>query len=217
MIECDPTDSEAVANVAKAGVVPVISAGNDRDLFGFGTVGSPSTAPDAISVAATANAHVFTRALTLTLPAGVGQLPFVPAPGNIPGTWTTADQQLVDVSAITGTDDRPVDRSLCGTTLPARSLLGLVALGARGGCSFELKGRHAAQAGASGLLLVDDRAGDPTGIPFSLGVPGGMVSDLDGARIRQAVAATGGRGRFRITADEHVEVATSWAGVPTSF
>ena len=43
-----------VNNVVNAGVVPVISAG-DRELFGLGTVGSPSTAPDAISVAATAN------------------------------------------------------------------------------------------------------------------------------------------------------------------
>ena len=49
----------AVANVVRAGVVPVISAGNDRDFFGLGTAGSPATAPDAISVGAVANAHVF--------------------------------------------------------------------------------------------------------------------------------------------------------------
>ena len=34
----------AVNNVAAAGVVPVISAGNDSDDFGFGTTGSPGTA-----------------------------------------------------------------------------------------------------------------------------------------------------------------------------
>ncbi len=50
---------EAVRNVVRAGVVPVISAGNDRDFFGLGTAGSPATAPDAISVGAVANAHVF--------------------------------------------------------------------------------------------------------------------------------------------------------------
>ncbi len=48
----------AVTNVVRAGVVPVISAGNDRDFFGLGTAGSPATAPDAISVGAVANAHV---------------------------------------------------------------------------------------------------------------------------------------------------------------
>lgn len=73
--QSDPsTDAliEAVANVAKAGVVPVISAGNDRELFGLGTVGSPSTAPDAISVAATANQHVFGNELTMRSPAVAG-------------------------------------------------------------------------------------------------------------------------------------------------
>ncbi len=50
---------EAIHNVAVAGVVPVIAAGNDRDDFGTGSAGSPGTAPDAISVAAVSNTHVF--------------------------------------------------------------------------------------------------------------------------------------------------------------
>ena len=60
--EADPVSDalvEAVHNVANAGVVPVISAGNDRDDWGLGSVGSPGTAPDAISVAAVSNSHVF--------------------------------------------------------------------------------------------------------------------------------------------------------------
>ena len=54
---------EAVRNVAAAGVVPVISAGNDRDDYGVGSAGSPGTAPDAISVAALSNSHVYAPAL----------------------------------------------------------------------------------------------------------------------------------------------------------
>ena len=56
--QSDPrTDAliETVANVVRAGVVPVVSAGNDRDFFGLGTAGSPATAPDAIAVGATTN------------------------------------------------------------------------------------------------------------------------------------------------------------------
>src|SRR5439155_25054234 len=49
---------DAVRNVAAAGVVPVIAAGNDRDSLGLGTVGSPGSAPDAITVAAVSNTHV---------------------------------------------------------------------------------------------------------------------------------------------------------------
>jgi minor extracellular serine protease Vpr len=208
--------TQVVANVVKAGVVPVISAGNDRDLFGMGTVGSPSTATDAISVAATANAHIFTNAFTLTAPTPLGQLPFVPNPGGLPQAWSTTDQKLVDVGAITGTDGKPVGRQLCSATLPAQSVAGLVVLVSRGGCSYEQKGFLAASAGATGILVSSDQPGDPEGIPFRLSIPGGSVSDLDGARIRQAVAATGGRGTFRVTRDT-VEVPTSWGGVPTSF
>ncbi len=46
---------EVIHNASVAGVVPVISAGNDRDDFGMGSVGSPGTAPDAITVAAVSN------------------------------------------------------------------------------------------------------------------------------------------------------------------
>ncbi len=60
--QIDPANDaliEAIHNVAAAGVVPVIAAGNDRDDFGNGSAGSPGTAPDAISVAAVSNTHVF--------------------------------------------------------------------------------------------------------------------------------------------------------------
>jgi subtilisin family serine protease len=43
---------KAIENAAAAGVVPVIAAGNEFDAGGRGTVGSPGTAPDAITVAA---------------------------------------------------------------------------------------------------------------------------------------------------------------------
>ena len=65
---------EAVRNVAAAGVVPVISAGNDRDDYGLGSAGSPGTAPDAISVAALSNSHVFAPALSVTAPDAPGAL-----------------------------------------------------------------------------------------------------------------------------------------------
>ena len=68
---------EAVSNVVRAGVVPVISAGNDRDFFGLGTAGSPATAPDAISVGAVANAHVFGASLQVVSPSGLPRMPFV--------------------------------------------------------------------------------------------------------------------------------------------
>ncbi len=220
---------EAVANVSRAGVVPVISAGNDRDFFGLGTVGSPGTAPDAISVGAVVNAHVFGSALHLVSPSlpALSQVPFVIGGGGVPASWETAAQRVVDVGTITGTNGQPVSRLLCASsgnpnnprvsTLPAGSLRGAIALVTRGGCTFDSKSARAGAAGAIGTIFVDDRAGDPS-FPLTTD-QGGMVSDLDGARLRQAMAGNGGAATIRISRglQSNLEVATSWAGVPTSF
>ena len=199
---------QAVANVVRAGVVPIISAGNDRDFFGLGTAGSPATAPDAISVGAVANAHVFGPSLTVLAPSGIGRMPFGPA-DNIPPSWISTDQRLVDVGSISG-----VSRQLCDPA-PAGSLRGAIALVSRGGCPYSVKSSRANEAGATGMVVAENRAGDPTFAFFS-GLPGGTISDLDGARIRAAAAGRGGAVTVRFTRDT-LEVPTTWAGVPTSF
>jgi hypothetical protein len=43
---------QAIDGAAAAGVVPVIAAGNDFDTFSYGSINSPGSAPDAITVAA---------------------------------------------------------------------------------------------------------------------------------------------------------------------
>jgi subtilisin family serine protease len=208
---------EAVANVVKAGVVPVISAGNDRDFFGLGTAGSPATSPDAISVGAVANAHVFGASLTVVSPAvSFGRIAFVPT-DDVPPGWTTSDQRLVDVGTITGTNGRPVDRLLCDepTTLPSGSLRGAIALAVRGGCPHNVKAENAARAGAVGLVVAENRGGDPQFALF-FRLSGGSISDLDGARLRAAMAKAGGSAMVRFNRDT-LEVPTTWAGVPTSY
>ena len=99
-----------------AGVVPVIAAGNDRDDFGFGTAGSPGTAPDAISVAAVSNSQVFAPALGAFDRAGAGVLHVpIQTGGSTPAAWASANQTLVDVGTIIGRNGQPVDRHLCGS------------------------------------------------------------------------------------------------------
>ena len=102
---------EATHNVAAAGVVPVISAGNDRDDFGFGTAGSPGTAPDAITVAAVSNTHVFAPALVAFNSARHGDPPRADqAARRHPRRLGERDQQLVDIGTIVGTQ-RPAGRA----------------------------------------------------------------------------------------------------------
>ena len=232
--EADPTSDaliQALDNVAAAGVVPVISAGNDRDDFGLGSVGSPSNAPSAISVAASSNLHVFGSELTVTGPGAPASLQHVPFAFNfhIPTPWEDTDQPLVDVGTITGTDGKPVERHVCApvgndpndprlTTLPSGSLSGVVALVSRGGCTFDSKVERVRAAGGAGIILVDNRFGEPNQIPIRLGLTAGMISDLDGANMRALMDAHGGRTTFRVSGElDPREIPTGRSGVIASF
>jgi subtilisin family serine protease len=199
---------EAVANIVRAGVVPVISAGNDRDYFGLGTAGSPATAPDAISVGAVANAHVFGESLQVLSPSGLPRMPFAPS-DTIPPAWISTSQRLRDVGSIAG-----VSRQLCDAA-PSGSLSGAIALVSRGGCPYSVKATRARAAGATGIVIAENRPGDPT-FAIIQQLSGGTISDLDGARLRDAAAGSGGSLTVRFTRDS-LEVPTTWAGVPTSF
>jgi minor extracellular serine protease Vpr len=227
--EVDPRNDALVAAVhatAAAGVVPVIAAGNDRDDFGTGSVGSPGTAPDAISVAAVSNTHVFAPSLDVTAANGPAGIPFIGANGSkAPAGWGTADQTLVDVGSLIGTDGKPVDRHLCGrpgsldmpaTTLPAGSLKGAIALVQRGLCPFTTKAEEVRVAGGAGVVFYDNRAGEANQVPTPLGIPGGMIADLDGARLIAFMATRGGRTTIRVGRDP-LELETGRSGIVTSF
>ncbi|HWG54881.1 MAG TPA: S8 family serine peptidase [Gaiellaceae bacterium] len=218
---------EAVRNVVAAGVVPVISAGNDRDEYGLGSAGSPGTAEEAISVAAVSNEQVFAPALRVVAPDAPGalqQVPFVAAGGrSAPAAWSTRDQTLVDVGSLVSRAGTPVPRDLCGppgnreggsSPLPAGSLRGAIALVSRGSCTFVFKYRRAVDAGAIGVVYVDNRAGEPNGIPVDL--RGGMISDLDGAQLRAYMASRGGRTIVRIGRTPE-RIVTGRSGIVTSF
>ena len=218
---------EAIRNVALAGVVPVISAGNDRDDYGAGSTGSPGTAPDAIAVAAVSNDRVFAPALDVTgAPASLQGIPFVGASGGkAPADWGSADHALVDVGSLVGGDGAPVGRWLCGGAAnpnggpgPLRpgALAGTLALVSRGECTFASKARRAKEAGAIGIVIVDNRAGEANEIPVSLSLPGGMIADIDGERLRAYLAGSGGRAPVRIGRSP-LELVTGRSGVVTSF
>jgi len=230
--QIDPANDaliEAIHNVAAAGVVPVIAAGNDRDDFGTGSTGSPGTAPDAISVAAVSNTHVFAAGLDVTAPGAPSVLDGIPFTGAAstaaPSAWRSADQTLVDVGSIVGTDGKPVERHLCGPpgnlalpqgTLPAGSLDGTIALAERGLCPFTAKAEQARAAGAIGLILSDNRQGEANGIPVRMALAGGMIANLDGDHLRAYMAAHGGRTTIRV-GDSTLELETGRSGVITSF
>jgi minor extracellular serine protease Vpr len=228
--ETDPVNDaliEAVSNVAAAGVVPVIAAGNERDDFGLGSIDSPGSAPDAITVAASSNLHVFAQSLSVqgsVAPSTLRNIPFRTfLPRRLFPGWETQDQTLVDLGSMTGTDGRPVDRQLCGvrhpneldTTLPSSSLRGKIALVFRGGCALVTKEIRAAFIGdAKGMVLVDNRSGEANDLP--LDIPAGTVADLDGARLRNFLVSAGGSAAVRFNFAPQ-ELHTRRGGIITSF
>ncbi|HEX7255601.1 MAG TPA: S8 family serine peptidase, partial [Gaiellaceae bacterium] len=190
--------------------------------------GSPSTAPEAIGVAATSNSHVFGPALAVNVPsapASVRRIPFKPDALGAPSAWGQSDRSLVDVTSVTGTNGQPVPTQLCGigrdpnagtNPLPRGSLAGSFALISRGRCTFLSKAVRAAAAGAAGLVIIDNRFGEANPIPLVLPVRAGMVSDLDGAALRSYLGTRGGRAPIRIGPGV-TEIDTARSGVVTSF
>ena len=227
--ETDPVNDamiETVRNVAAAGVVPVIAAGNDRDDFGLGSTGSPGTAPAGIAVAAVTNSHIFTPALSVSDPGAPASVQQIPIENQLstPASWGFSDNPLVDVSSIV-VNGQPSDPYLCGpaqnpnapvATLPSHSLDGAIALVLRGRCAFVTKSARAQVAGAIGIVLIDNRSGNPNPIPLQLSLPSGMISDLDGARLRAYLATTGGRANVRIGRDA-LDIQNGRSGIVTSF
>jgi hypothetical protein len=221
---------DTVRNTAAAGVVPVISAGNDRDQYGLGTIGSPGTAPDAITVAAVSNTHVFTPTMSIRssdAPSTVVDIPIASAGGELfPNSFATRTRTLVDIGMLTATGGLPVDRRLCGpdddpnndakTPLAAGSLSGDVLLVSRGHCTFVSKAIRAARAGAIGIVIVDNRSGEAEPIPVRLPIPGGKISDLDGARLRAYLDTHGGFAPVTI-GNVIQQVETGRSGIITDF
>ena len=216
--EVEPSNDALIATVhavAAAGVVPVIAAGNDRDDFGVGSVGSPGTAPDAISVAAVSDSHVFGARLTVPADPSVA-IPFRGANGEPPPrAWRTSRETLVDVGSLTGANGRPVERHLClDGALSRGSLEGAIALATRGLCPFTAKAARARAAGAMGIVFVDNRQGEANDVPAQLALPGGMIADVDGQRLLALMR--GGRVVVHVERGPF-EIATGRSGVITSF
>ncbi len=104
--EVDPLNdltARAIAGAAKAGVATVVAAGNDGDDFESGVVGSPGTAPDAITVAATALGRF--QGITLRVVSGAVEPADLNAigatidrPDRIPAAWSAGVPLVVSTT-----------------------------------------------------------------------------------------------------------------------
>src|SRR5439155_224866 len=172
----------AVENAARMGLVTVVPAGNDG-LIGLrfptlNTIHSPGTAPSAITVGASTNAHLFFAAV---LAAGQ-RINALFGEGPKPNPPLTAP--LRDVSQLRD------DGRAC-SPLAAGTLAGAIALIQRGGvCGFFTKVDNAQRAGAVGVIIYQYDGEEAIFNPGDLAgtrIPAVMVASSDGLSLKSLV------------------------------
>lgn len=179
--------AEAVENAVAMGMTVVVSAGNDaQDSYqapALNSIDSPGTAPSAITVGASTNAHVLFAAVELN-------------GSNVPSNLQTMDAAVGDgvklTAPLTGTLESVTAADPSGfacSPLPSGSLTGAMVLIERGNCDFSTKIDYAQQAGAVAVILYQD-PGHPTDPPFSAlgaentGIPAMMIYNAAGALLQ---------------------------------
>src|SRR6266566_130758 len=159
-------------NAVDAGLVVAVAAGNSGP--GPGTIESPGRARKVITVAASTNRHFVGQPFTYpasggtTIGAAVGDFP--PLPTSSFGLWFNTE-----LTACTSVD-------------PGAS--GNVVVVNRGGCTFSTKVRNAIAAGAIGVVVINNVAGDPVAMAKDGGggddLPAVMIGKNEGAALRTA-------------------------------
>src|SRR6266478_1252657 len=162
-------------NAVDAGLVVAVAAGNSGP--GAGTVESPGRARKVITVGASTNQHFVGQ--PFTYPAGVGTT-IGAAVGDFPAL-PTASYTLFDTHSTS-----------CTSVDPGAS--GNLAIIDRGGCTFSAKVRNAIAAGALGVVVINNVAGDPTAMAKDGGggdnLPAVMIGKSEGAALRASGATT---------------------------
>ena len=187
----DSPEARAVRGATELGTLVVAAAGNDGPGGdGFGTVGTPGGAPDALTVGALdARRSVLGVPIALRLGGGA---PARSETGRLLGAVPPSSTQTLGVTALFGPTlahaDRPSDERAAGTVLAdffdthGVSLVAGKAVLLGDGSALASKTRNAAQAGAAAVL-----------VPAS-SLPAGVL-DLDEAAAIPVVAISGAAGR----------------------
>ena len=172
----------AIDNAVRAGVVAVLSAGNNADRPFI--VGSPSTAARAISVAQTALPD--DRLQTIETDKGIT------VRNSKLQTWSPSPSATITARLVPSAD-APSATEGCETADFANFPAGAVALIQRGTCNASLKSQNAQAAGASAVIIWNNVAGDPPDFSFGGGadvtIPTYTISRADGQQLLAAAKA----------------------------
>ena len=158
-------------NAVDAGLVVAVAAGNNGP--GAGTLESPGRARKVITVAASTNQH------------------FVGEPFTYPsGGGTTVGAAVGDFAPLPAGSFNLFDTHANGCASVDPGASGSVAIIDRGACTFSQKVANAKAAGAIGVLIINNVAGDPISMARTAGfddnIPAVMIGKNEGAALRAA-------------------------------
>jgi minor extracellular serine protease Vpr len=162
-------------NAVDAGVVVAVAAGNSGP--GAGTLESPGRARNVITVGGSTNQHFVGQ--PFTYPAGGG---------------TTIGAAVGDFDPLPGASFDLFDTQSDGCTAVDPGASGKLAIINRGTCVFSQKVANAKAAGAVGVLVINNVAGDPTAMGRTAGfdddIPAVMIGKDEGAALRASGETT---------------------------
>jgi subtilisin family serine protease len=190
-------DDIALLNALDAGILSVVAAGNDGPELG--TIGSPSSAPWVLTVAATTqNATRYDEGLEVLTPAALAGLVTMREAsfthqlmGNPPveGALVLVD----DGQEVLGEGGQGSTRDACEPLLNAALLDSKIALLERGGCLFEVKLERVEEAGAIAAIVYNNDGPPITmnGTAGSVLIPAVMIGTADGQDLVDELVAGG--------------------------
>ena len=182
---------EAVENAVKLGMVVVTAAGNDGNTAPnyptLNSIHTPGTAPDAITVGASMNSHVFYQAVHVSGPGVPSNLQ------NIRALFGNGPQVAPPPAPVRDVTQLQNDGLAC-SALPAGSLAGAIALVQRGTCLYSNKVINAQNAGAAGVVIYRESGSDTPLSVFAqdAGIPAVMIGNTDGVALKSYLAANPG-------------------------
>jgi subtilisin family serine protease len=162
-------------NAVDAGVVVAVAAGNSGP--GAQTVESPGRAANVITAGASTNQHFIGQAFTY------------PSSGG-----TTIGAAVGEFAALSTNSYNLSDTASNGCASVSNAVTGKLAIINRGVCTFSQKVANAKSAGAVGVLIVNNVAGDPIAMARTAGfddnIPAVMIGLKEGVALRASGATT---------------------------
>ena len=189
---CDPI-AYVVESAIQSGMTVVVSAGNDAQSGvqppSLNTIDSPGTAPDAITVGASTNAHAMFAAVELSGASGPTTLGTLSAvEGDGPRLAGPLQAPIIDVSTVDTT-------GLACSQISGRPFAGAIVLIERGNCDYSIKINYAQLADAVGVVIYQSDASAALSSNLgagNTGIPTVMIGNADGLALKAYLQANPG-------------------------